>query len=99
MLLFSSQNGTSATVVAALLIMLVLSFALVRYVEWSSNARFAEFISATEAPATQSALIPPLKGRTGCGQGKKSAPAPLSLLPGQGLGQSGDALSSPSTSR
>jgi hypothetical protein len=99
MLLSSSQNGTSATVVAVLLIMLGVGFVLVRYVEWSSNARFAEFMNATDAPATHSAPIPPLKGLTGCGQGKKSAPAPLSLLPGQGLGQSGDVLSSPSTSQ
>lgn len=75
MLLSSSQNGTNAAaVVAVLLVLLVLGFALVRYVEWSSNARFAEFMS-TSAP--HSAPIPPHKGRTGCEQGKRPLPSEL----------------------
>jgi hypothetical protein len=76
MLLSSSQNGTSATVIAVLLVMLVVGFALVRYVEWSSNVRLAEFISATDA----SAAGPPHKGRTGCELGKRSLPSELQPL-------------------
>ncbi|KJC60226.1 hypothetical protein UP10_13855 [Bradyrhizobium sp. LTSPM299] len=77
MLLPSGQNGggTGATVLVALLVMLVLGFALVRYVEWSSEARLAEFASATDIPATHSAPVQPLKGRTGCDQGKRFPPA------------------------
>ncbi|MGF6309094.1 hypothetical protein ABIB82_002853 [Bradyrhizobium sp. i1.8.4] len=78
MLLSSSQNwgGTSAKLAVALLVTLVLGFALVHYVEWSSNARFAEFIDVADA----SAPILPHKGRTGCEQGNKSLPSELQPL-------------------
>jgi hypothetical protein len=54
--LFNSQQqhdrgirglGTGATVVIELLVLLALAFAVVRYVEWSSDAAQAEFMSAT----------------------------------------------------
>jgi hypothetical protein len=80
--LFNSQQqhdrgihwlGTGATVVIELLVLLALAFAVVRYVEWSSDAAQAEFMSATKPSASDpnhsgefSTAIQPLKGRTGC---------------------------------
>ena len=56
-----------------LLTLLVFAFAVVSYVEWSSNAAVAEFMSATEASASDPnhsnkspAPIQSLKGQTGC---------------------------------
>ena len=59
--LFNSQQqhdrgirwlGTGATVVIELLVLLALAFAVVRYVEWSSDAAQAEFMSATKSSAS-----------------------------------------------
>jgi uncharacterized membrane protein len=71
MLLFNSQihwQGMGNTVAVGLLTL----FAVVSYVEWSSNAAVTEFISATEASASDPnqsnespASIQSLKGRTG----------------------------------
>jgi hypothetical protein len=78
--LFSSQNwrGVGATVVVELLIVVVLGFAVVRYVEWSSDVNLAEFMSATETSALDSTPVQSLKGRTGCDRGKKLRPAAAS---------------------
>ena len=72
--LFNSQirwRGIATTVVVELLILLALAFAVVRYVEWSSDA--AEFMSAAKPSASDpnhsgefSTPIQPLKGRAGC---------------------------------
>jgi hypothetical protein len=80
--LFNSQQqndrgirwrGTAATVVVELLVVLALVFAVIRYVEWSSDAAQAKFMSLTEPSASDpnhsgefSPAIQPLKGRTGC---------------------------------
>jgi hypothetical protein len=80
--LFISQNqnvrgirwrGIAATVVVELLVLLALGAAVVRYVEWSSDAALAEFMSATKLSASDlnhsgeiSTPIQALKGRTGC---------------------------------
>jgi hypothetical protein len=74
--LFNSQirwRGIGNTVVVELLVLLALAFAVVRYVEWSSDAAQAEFMSATKPSASDpnhsgefSIAIQPLKGRTGC---------------------------------
>jgi hypothetical protein len=74
--LFNSQihwRGIGTTVVVELLVLLVLAFAVVRYVEWSSDAAQAEFMSATKPSASDpnhsgefSTASQPLKGRTGC---------------------------------
>jgi hypothetical protein len=59
--LFISQNqnvrgirwrGIAGTVVVELLVLLALGAAVVRYVEWSSDAALAEFMSATEPSAS-----------------------------------------------
>jgi hypothetical protein len=75
MLVFSSQNGTSVTLVVVFVVMLVLGFALDRYVEWSSNARLAEFMSATDTSTTHASPVQPRKG---CNQGAKFPPVALS---------------------
>jgi hypothetical protein len=41
-------RGIAGTVVVELLVLLALGAAVVRYVEWSSDAALAEFMSATE---------------------------------------------------
>ncbi len=74
--LFNSQihwRGIGTTVVVELLVLLALVFAVVRYVEWSSDAAQAEFMSATKPTASDpnhsgefSTATQPLKGRTGC---------------------------------
>jgi len=89
--LFNSQihwRGIGTTVAVVLLTSLALALAVVSYVEWSSNAAVAEFMSATEASASDPnhsnespAPIQSLKGRTGCPQGKRSLPTELMPLP------------------
>jgi hypothetical protein len=89
--LFNSQihwRGIGTTVAVVLLTSLALALAVVSYVEWSSSAAVAEFMSATEASASDPnhsnespAPIQSLKGRTGCPQGKRSLPTELMPLP------------------
>jgi len=89
--LFNSQihwRGIGTTVVVELFTLLALAFAVVSYAEWSSNAAIAEFMSATEPSASDPnhsngspVPIQPLKGRTGCPQGKRSLPTELMPLP------------------
>jgi hypothetical protein len=50
--------GTGATVVIELLVLLALAFAVVRYVEWSSDAAQAEFMSATKSSASDLNHLP-----------------------------------------
>ena len=74
--LFNSQvlwRGIGITLLVGLLTLLALAIAVVGHVEWSSNAAVAEFMSATEASASDPnhsnespAPIQSLKGRTGC---------------------------------
>jgi hypothetical protein len=74
--LFNSQihwRKIGTTVVVELLVLLALAFAVVRYVEWSSDAAQAEFMSATKPSASDpnhsgefSTAGQPLKGRTDC---------------------------------
>jgi len=89
--LFNSQihwQGIGTTAAVALLTLLALGFAVVGYVEWSSNAAVTEFMSATRSSASDpnhsdesSASIQSLKGPTGCPQGKRSLPTQLMPLP------------------
>jgi hypothetical protein len=87
-----SWRGMAATVVVELLVLLALAFAVVSYVEWSSNTAVAEFMRAIEPSASDpshseesSARIQPPKGSTegstGCPVGKKSLPTQLAPLP------------------
>jgi hypothetical protein len=89
--LFNSQiywRGIGTTVAVVLLTSLALAFAVVSYVEWSSNAAMAEFMSATKSSASDPnhsnespAPIQSLKGRTGCPKGKRPLPTELMPLP------------------
>ena len=86
-------RGMGTTVVVAPLILLALGFAVVSYVEWSSNTAVAEFMLATKSSASDSsasdpnqssdssARIPPHNGRTGCPRGKRALPTQLMPLP------------------
>lgn len=89
--LFNSQIhwlGIGTTVAGVLFTLLALAFAVVSYVEWSSNAAVTEFMSATELSASDPnhsnespAPIQSLNGRTGCPKGKRSLPTELLPLP------------------
>ena len=85
--LFNSQfgwPGIGTTAVVELLILLALAFAVVGYVEWSSDAAVAEFLSATKSSASDpnhSNESSTLRGRTGCPLGKRSLPTQLARLP------------------
>ena len=89
--LFNSQihwREIGTTAVVELLTLLALALAVVSYVEWSSNAAVAKFMSATELSATDPnhsndspAQSQSLKGRTGCPLGKRSLPTQLLPLP------------------
>ena len=66
-------RGIATTVVVELLILLALVFAVVRYLEWSSDAALAEFMRAPEPSVSDpittgksSTPIQSLKGRAGC---------------------------------
>jgi hypothetical protein len=88
--LFNSQirwQEISTTAVAEFATLLALAFAVVGYIEWSSNAAVAEFMSTIESPASEPSLpakspdqIQSLKGPTGCPLGKRSPPTRL-LMP------------------
>jgi hypothetical protein len=80
--LFNSQQpndrgtrwwGAAATGVVEVLILLALGIAVVRYLEWSSDAAQAEFMRATKSSASApnpssefSTPVQALKGRAGC---------------------------------
>ena len=48
---FFNRWGIGSTVVVELLVLLALAFAVVRYVEWSSDAAMTEFMSVLESSA------------------------------------------------
>ena len=89
--LFNSQihwRGIGTTVAVVLLTSLALAFTVVSYVEWSSNATMAEFMSATDSSASDPnhsnkspTQIQSLKGKTGCPLGKRSPPTQLMPMP------------------
>ena len=80
--LFNSQHhsgrgmrwlGTAATAVVELLVVVVVGVAVVRYLEWSSDAAQAEFMRATKSSVSApnpsgefSTPVQALKGRAGC---------------------------------
>ena len=60
--LFNSQfgwRGIGATTVVELLILFILAFAVVGYVEWSSDAAVTEFMRATELSAPANSTSTP----------------------------------------
>ncbi|WP_210186588.1 hypothetical protein [Bradyrhizobium elkanii] len=66
-----SWSGTATASMLGILIVVALVFALVGYLEWSSNANLSEFISRTEVVAAASTPILPLNGPTGCELGRR----------------------------
>lgn len=58
-----------ATFVIELVVLLALSVAVVRYLEWSSDVNQAEFVMPTKSSASDTSHHPPIqrvKGRPGC---------------------------------
>ena len=83
--LFDSRQ-ISATVMVGLLTAVAIAFAVIGYVEWSSNAAWAEFMSATSASdldhsSGSSTPILSIKGPTGCPVGTRKLPTQLMPLP------------------
>jgi hypothetical protein len=86
---FSTQFGwrkTGTTVAVELLTVVSLGFAVVGYVEWSSDAAVADFMRAASASDldhsnVSSAPVQSRNGRTGCPQGKRKLPTTLMDLP------------------
>lgn len=80
---FSSESwsGVTTASVVGILVVAALAFAVVGYVEWSSDANLAHFMSrTTEVAAATSAPVLPLRQRTGCPQGNKVLPSMVSPL-------------------
>ncbi|MCP1831567.1 MULTISPECIES: hypothetical protein [Bradyrhizobium] len=75
---FKSQSwsATAAASVVSIVIVAAVAFAVVGYVEWSSDVNLTHFMGETAADASTPSLPP--KGRTGCEQGNKPLPT-LSL--------------------
>jgi hypothetical protein len=68
-----SWSGTIGTLLVQILVLLALVFAVVRYLEWSSETNQAEFMSATKPSASDpnhsgefSTPIQALNARAGC---------------------------------
>jgi hypothetical protein len=66
-------RGIGRTVVVELLVLFALGFAVVRYVEWSSDVAYAEFMNATKPSASDpnhsgefSTATRPVKVRRAC---------------------------------
>jgi hypothetical protein len=66
-------RGIGRTVVVELLVLFALGFAVVRYVEWSSDVAYAEFMNATKPSASEpnhsgefSTATRPVKVRNAC---------------------------------
>jgi hypothetical protein len=85
--LFNSR-GISTAAVLGLLTVVAVVFAVVGYMEWSSHAAWAEFMSATTSSASdqdrsnESATpVQSPNGLTGCPVGKRKPPTQLIPLP------------------
>ena len=79
--LFNSQ-GIGTTGLVGLLTVVAIAFAVVGYVEWSSDAAVAEYMIATSAsnPNHSNESSTPVQshsGRTGCPLGKRKLPTEL----------------------
>ena len=82
--LFDSRGLGPTVVVVELLAVVALVFAVVGWIERSSDAAFAEFMSANESPVSKVdhseeplAPVQSQNGRTGCPVGKKELPTQL----------------------
>ena len=74
--LFNSQ-GIGTTGLVGLLTVVAMAFAVVGYVEWSSDAAVAEFMIATKSSASDQSS----NGPTGCPVGKRKLPTQLPTTP------------------
>ena len=77
-------NSREVGTVIGLLTVAAITFAVaIDYVERSSNAAFAEFMTATSSSASDQSSAPAQSdnGRTGCPQGKRKLPTQLIPLP------------------
>ena len=75
--LFNSQfgwRGIGSTVVVELLILLALAFAVVGYVEWSSDTAVVQFMSAATSPASDPNHSNDLQLRFSPSRGERVAP-------------------------
>jgi hypothetical protein len=76
---------TGTAVAVELLTVVALGFAVVGYVEWSSDAAVAEYMSATSASLDLSTDVStPAQsphGQTGCPIGKQKLPTQVTPLP------------------
>jgi len=86
--LFSTQFGwrrTGTTLAVELLTVVALGFAVVGYLEWSSDHAVAEFMRTTSASLDRSiqasTSAQPLSGGTGCPVGKRKLPTLLPTTP------------------
>jgi hypothetical protein len=75
-----------ATVVVGLLTIFAVAVAVEAYVEWSSDAAFAEFmsaanVSASDTNSSSSAANQSDTGSTGCPVGKRKLPTEVRPLP------------------
>jgi hypothetical protein len=61
----------ATTVVVELVVLLALGFAVVRCVEWSSDAAVAEFMSAPKPSASDATFTPSRASASAGGQGEK----------------------------
>ena len=84
----SNSRAIGTTVAVDLLIVVALAFAVVGYVEWSSDAAWSEFKSAAKLSASDtdhsivsSAADQSGSGPTGCPLGKRKLPTQLRPLP------------------
>ena len=86
--LFDSRGLGTTVVVVELLAVLALAFAAIGYVDWSSDAAFAELMTATTSSASDpnyseesSTPVQPNNGRTGCPVDNRELPTQLIPLP------------------
>jgi hypothetical protein len=83
----AGSGACVATVVVGLLAIFAVAVAVDAYVEWSSDAAFAEFMRAANASASDtnnpssSAANQSDKGSTGCPVGKRKLPTEVRPLP------------------
>ena len=83
-----NSRALGKVVAVDLVILVALAFAVVSYVQWSSDAAWSEFMSAANVSAsdTDHSIEPPAadqsdNGATGCPVGKRKLPTQVRPLP------------------
>ena len=84
----SKSRAIGTTVAVDVLILVALAFAVVGYVEWSSDSAWSEYMSAAKLSASDtdhsvqsSAADQSDNGPTGCPVGKRKLPTQVRRLP------------------